>query len=158
MEAGNRCWDWNVPEMINRKIVDHISDINLPYTEHARRYLLSEGIDGKTVFVTGSPMREVLKAHRERIAKSRVLSELGLTPRGYFVVSAHREENIDNPAHFRSLVEALNAVAEHYGLPVLYSAHPRTKKRIDAMGVRFHRSIVLHQPLGFLDYVKRGET
>ena len=154
MEAGNRCWDWNVPEMINRKIVDHISDINLPYTEHARRYLLSEGIDGKTVFVTGSPMREVLEAHRERIEKSRVLSELGLTPRGYFVVSAHREENIDNPAHFRSLVEALNAVAAHYGLPMLYSAHPRTRKRIDTMKFQFHPGVVLHQPMGFLDYVK----
>lgn len=154
MEAGNRCWDWNVPEMINRKIVDHISDINLPYTEHARRYLLGEGIDGKTIFVTGSPMREVIETHRARIDQSDVLERLGLAPQGYFLVSAHREENIDHEAHFLSLMGAINAVAERHGLPVLYSAHPRTKKRIEARGFRFHPLVRLHEPLGFFDYVK----
>ena len=154
MEAGNRCWDWNVPEMINRKIVDHISDINLPYTEHARRYLLAEGLDGKTLFVTGSPMREVLEAHLPQVRARPILGELGLTPRRYFVVSAHREENVDDEAHFFSLMGALNAAAERYGLPVLYSAHPRTRKLIEARGFCFHPNVVLHAPLGFLDYVK----
>ncbi|MDR0966800.1 MAG: UDP-N-acetylglucosamine 2-epimerase (non-hydrolyzing) [Myxococcales bacterium] len=154
MEAGNRCWDWNVPEMINRKIVDHISDINLPYTEHARRYLLSEGLDGKTIFVTGSPMREVLEAHLPKIRERDILDRLGLTPRRYFLVSAHREENIDHEGHFLSLMTAINEVAARHGLPVLYSAHPRTQKFIQARGFRFHPNVVLHAPLGFLDYVK----
>ena len=108
MEAGNRCWDWNVSEMINRKIVDHISDINLPYTEHSRRYLLSEGIDGKTIFVTGSPMREVLRDHKEEIEASNILDELGLEKKKYILVSAHREENIDIEEKFMSLMTAIN--------------------------------------------------
>ena len=112
MEAGNRCWDWNVPEMVNRTIVDHISDINLPYTEHSRRYLLSEGVDGKTIFVTGSPMSEVLRDHAAKIAQSDVLDRLGLTPKGYLLLSAHREENIDNEAHFISLMTSINHIAQ----------------------------------------------
>lgn len=154
MEAGNRCWDWNVPEMINRKIVDHIADINLPYTEHARRYLLAEGLDGKSIFVTGSPMREVIEAHLPKIRQSDVLERLHLAPGRYFLVSAHREENIDCEPHFRSLMGAIDAVAARYGLPVLYSAHPRTSKFIRARGFCFHPNVILHEPLGFLDYAQ----
>ena len=134
MEAGNRCWDWNVSEMINRKIVDHISDINLPYTEHSRRYLLSEGIDGKTVFVTGSPMREVLRDHMDRIERSNILETLGLEKGKYILLSAHREENIDNEENFMSLMTAVNNIAEHYGMPIIYSTHPRSKKYIEKRG------------------------
>ncbi|MEG0110238.1 MAG: UDP-N-acetyl glucosamine 2-epimerase, partial [Oscillospiraceae bacterium] len=130
MEAGNRCWDWNVSEMINRKIVDHISDINMPYTEHSRRYLLSEGIDGKTMFVTGSPMREVLSAHIVKIEASDVLERLKLTQNNYILLSAHREENIDNEDNFISLMEAVNSIAEKYNIPIIYSCHPRSKKHI----------------------------
>ena len=118
MEAGNRCWDWNVPEMINRKIVDHISDVNLPYTEHSRRYLLSEGLDGKIVFVTGSPMKELLIKYTEKISSSNVLERLNLKPKNYFLLSAHREENIDNERNFLSLMNSINALAEKYQLPL----------------------------------------
>ena len=128
MEAGNRCWDWNVSEMINRKIVDHISDINLPYTEHSRRYLLSEGIDGKTIFVTGSPMREVLRDNMDKIEKSDILNKLNLEKNKYILLSAHREENIDNENHFMSLMTAINDIAEKYQMPVIYSTHPRSQK------------------------------
>ena len=152
MEAGNRCWDWNVPEMINRKIVDHIADINLPYTEHSRRYLLSEGIDGKTIFVTGSPMREVLERHRTAIEGSRALEKLGLERGGYFLLSAHREENIDHEENFLSLMHAVNTIAEDYGLPVIYSTHPRSRKRIVERGFRFHPLVRSMEPFGFLDY------
>ncbi|NBK25415.1 MAG: UDP-N-acetylglucosamine 2-epimerase (non-hydrolyzing), partial [Spirochaetia bacterium] len=131
MEAGNRCWDWNVSEMINRKIVDHISDINMPYTEHSRRYLLSEGLDGKTIFVTGSPMREVLDDHMEKILASEVLDTLNMKKNNYILVSAHREENIDNEEHFMSLMTAINDIAEKYQMPVIYSTHPRSKKFIE---------------------------
>ena len=124
MEAGNRCWDWNVSEMINRKIVDHISDINLPYTEHSRRYLLSEGIDGKTLFVTGSPMREVLEGAMADIDKSDALEQLALEAGKYILVSAHREENIDQEDNFLSLMNAINRMAEAYQVPVIYSTHP----------------------------------
>jgi UDP-N-acetylglucosamine 2-epimerase (non-hydrolysing) len=154
MEAGNRCWDWNVSEMINRKIVDHISDINLPYTEHSRRYLLSEGIDGKTVFVTGSPMPEVLEAYREKIERSNVLERLGLSSGGYFLVSAHREENIDNEENFLSLMNAINYIAQTYGMPVIYSTHPRSKKFIEARGFQFHSLVKNIVPFGFTDYNK----
>ena len=152
MEAGNRCWDWNVPEMVNRTIVDHISDINMPYTEHGRRYLLSEGIDGKTMFVTGSPMREVLKEHREAVQQSDVLSQLGLEPKKYLLLSAHREENIDNEEHFLSLMESVNALAEKYQLPIIYSMHPRSKKFIEQRKFKFHPLVRSMQPFGFLDY------
>ena len=124
MEAGNRCWDWNVSEMINRKIVDHISDINMPYTEHSRRYLLSEGIDGKTIFVTGSPMKEVLMASMDRIEKSDVLDRLNLEPKKYILLSAHREENIDLEDNFMDLMNAVNIVAKKYQMPVIYSTPP----------------------------------
>ncbi len=152
MEAGNRCWDWNVSEMINRKIVDHISDINLPYTEHSRRYLLSEGIDGKTIFVTGSPMREVLRTHRARIEQSDVLERLGLEKGKYFLVSAHREENIDNEENFLDLMNAINRIAENYRMPVIYSTHPRSMKFIEARGFRFHPLVQNLKPFGFFDY------
>lgn len=152
MEAGNRCWDWNVPEMVNRTLVDHVADINLPYTEHARRYLLSEGIDGKTVFVTGSPMPEVLRNMRAKIDRSSVLDRLSLQPRKYVVLSAHREENIDNEYTFLGLVQAVNSVAEKYGMPVVYSVHPRSRKFIDARGVDFHPLVQLHEPFNFSDY------
>lgn len=154
MEAGNRCWDWNVSEMINRKIVDHISDINLPYTEHSRRYLLSEGIDGKTVFVTGSPMREVLAAHRDAIEQSDVLERLGLEKGKYILLSAHREENIDNEENFMSLMGAVNSIAEKYGMPIIYSCHPRSKKYIEQRHFQFHPLVQEMKPFGFMDYNK----
>ncbi|WP_422479299.1 non-hydrolyzing UDP-N-acetylglucosamine 2-epimerase [Pleomorphochaeta sp. DL1XJH-081] len=154
MEAGNRCWDWNVSEMINRKIVDHISDINLPYTEHSRRYLLSEGLDGKTIFVTGSPMREVLDNHMKKIQESDVLDKLHLNKNNYILVSAHREENIDNEDHFLSLMTAINDMAETYQMPVIYSTHPRSKKFIEQRNFQFHPLVQSLKPFGFLDYNK----
>ena len=154
MEAGNRCWDWNVSEMINRKIVDHIADINLPYTEHSRRYLLSEGVDGKTIFVTGSPMPEVLRDALPSIEKSQILETLKLEPNEFVLVSAHREENIDIEANFLSLMNAINFVAEKYRLPVIYSAHPRSRKRIEENGFQFHELVQIHEPFGFMDYNK----
>jgi UDP-N-acetylglucosamine 2-epimerase (non-hydrolysing) len=152
MEAGNRCWDWNVSEMINRKIVDHISDINLPYTEHGRRYLLAEGIDGKTVFVTGSPMREVLRDHMESIKASDVLERLNLEKGKYILLSAHREENIDIEDNFISLMTAVNCLAEKFQLPVIYSMHPRSKMFIEKRGFVFHALVQSLSPFGFLDY------
>ncbi len=154
MEAGNRCWDWNVSEMVNRTIVDHIADINLPYTENSRRYLLSEGIDGKTMFVTGSPMREVLEAHREQIEKSDVLERLELESGKYFLLSAHREENIDDEAHFLSLMNAVNSIAERYQMPVIYSTHPRSRKFIEQRNFRFHPLVRSLKPFGYFDYNK----
>ncbi|ALU14259.1 UDP-N-acetylglucosamine 2-epimerase [Eubacterium limosum] len=154
MEAGNRCWDWNVPEMVNRTIVDHIADINLPYTEHSRRYLLNEGLDGKTIFVTGSPMREVLRDHETEIEQSKVLQELNLKPKGYILLSAHREENIDHEDNFLSLMEAVNHIAEKYQKPVIYSTHPRSKKIIEKRNFKFHPLVTSMQPFGFFDYNK----
>ena len=154
MEAGNRCWDWNVSEMINRKIVDHIADINLPYTENSRRYLLSEGIDGKTIFVTGSPMREVLDKYHDKIEASDVLTQLGLKEKKYILVSAHREENIDLEENFLSLMNALNDVAETYQMPVIYSTHPRSKKFIEKRNFQFHPLVKSMEPFGFFDYNK----
>ena len=154
MEAGNRCWDWNVPEMINRKIVDHISDINLPYTEHSRRYLLSEGIDGKTIFVTGSPMREILRDHIGDIEKSDVLERLNLKKDNYILVSAHREENIDNEEHFMQLMTSINNIAEKYQMPVIYSTHPRSMKFIEKRNFKFHPLVQNLKPFGFNDYNK----
>lgn len=154
MEAGNRCWDWNVSEMINRKIVDHISDINLPYTEHSRRYLLNEGIDGKTMFVTGSPMREVLEKNMENIQKSDVLEKMGLEKKKYILVSAHREENIDNEEHFMSLMSAINEIAEEYQMPIIYSTHPRSMKFIQERKFKFHPLVQNPKPFGFFDYNK----
>ena len=152
MEAGNRCWDWNVSEMVNRKIVDHISDINLPYTEHSRRYLLSEGIDGKTIFVTGSPMREVLRDHMEEIQVSDVLERLGLEKGKYILLSAHREENIDLEDNFMSLMTSVNRIAEKYRMPIIYSMHPRSKKFIEQREFTFHPLVQSISPFGFIDY------
>ncbi|MGM0945465.1 MAG: non-hydrolyzing UDP-N-acetylglucosamine 2-epimerase [Bacteroidota bacterium] len=154
MEAGNRCFDQNVPEEINRKISDHISDINLTYTENSRRYLLSEGFRKDHVFVTGSPLREVLEKYESEILASDVVHRLGLEPRKYMVVSTHREENIDLKNHFEVLAEALNTVAGIYQLPIIFSTHPRTKKRIEEKGIQFHKLIRNVEPLGFFDYVK----
>jgi len=154
MEAGNRCWDWNVPEMTNRTLVDHIADINLPYTENSRRYLLSEGIDGKTIFVTGSPMREVLRDTADKIEASPVLETLSLTEGQYIVISAHREENIDDESVFLSLMQGINHIAETYEMPLVYSVHPRSRKFIEQRGFKFHPSVILHEPFGFADYVK----
>lgn len=154
MEAGNRCFDQNVPEEINRKIVDHISDVNLPYTEHSRRYLLSEGFRKEHIFVTGSPMREVLAAHSGEIDASGVLERLQLEAGQYILVSAHREENIDNEAHFMSLMSAINHIAERYRMPVIYSTHPRSKKWIEKRNFQFHPLVRSLQPFGFFDYNK----
>lgn len=154
MEAGNRCWDWNVSEMINRKIVDHISDVNLPYTEHSRRYLLSEGIDGKNIFVTGSPMREVLRDHINQIEKSDILEKLHLQKNKYILLSAHREENIDNEENFMCLMTAINDIAEKYQMPVIYSTHPRSQKFIDRRNFKFHPLVQNLKPFGFMDYNK----
>jgi len=153
MEAGNRCFDQNVPEEINRRISDHISDINLTYTEHSRRYLLSEGFRKDHVFVTGSPLKEVLSKYSRQIDSSEVLSKLGLQKDRFIVVSAHREENIDLKDHFDILVLSLNAVAEKYQMPIIFSTHPRTKKRIAEKNIQFHPLIQNVQPLGFFDYV-----
>ena len=154
MEAGNRCFDQNVPEEINRKIVDHISDINLAYTEHSRRYLLAEGVRKEHIFVTGSPMQEVLWEQRDKIDESDVLERLGLEVGRYILVSAHREENIDNEANFLSLMTAINNIAERYKLPVIYSTHPRSKKNIEQRNFAFHPLVQSLQPFGFLDYNK----
>ncbi|TMV47502.1 UDP-N-acetylglucosamine 2-epimerase (non-hydrolyzing) [Paenibacillus mesophilus] len=154
MEAGNRCFDQNVPEEINRKIVDHISDINMPYTEHSRRYLLSEGIKKEHIFVTGSPMAEVLHHHREAIEHSDVLNELQLESGKYILVSAHREENVDLEKNFDRLVHSLNEVAEKFRFPVIYSTHPRSQKRIVERGIRFHPLVRSLKPFGFFAYNK----
>jgi len=154
MEAGNRCFDQNVPEEINRKIVDHISDINLPYTEHSRRYLLSEGVRKEHIFVTGSPMTEVIQKNMSKIQNSKVLDELSLEKGKYILVSAHREENIDNETNFMSLMNALNDIAETYQLPIIYSTHPRSWKRIEERGFKFHPLVRQLKPFGFFDYNK----
>ncbi|MDD5395539.1 MAG: UDP-N-acetyl glucosamine 2-epimerase, partial [Thiothrix sp.] len=154
MEAGNRCFDQRVPEETNRRIVDHTADINLTYSSIARDYLLREGLPPDMVIKTGSPMFEVLTHYRPQIDASNVLPRLELKEGKYFVVSAHREENIESPQTFAKLVDVLNAVAEDYNLPVIVSTHPRTQKRIDATHSRFHAQVQLLKPLGFHDYVK----
>src|SRR3954468_11641655 len=154
MEAGNRCFDERVPEEINRRIVDHISDINLPYTEHARRYLLAEGLRPDTVIKTGSPMSEVLGHYMPKIKKSAILRELKLRQDRYFLVSAHREENVDDSGNFRDLLSSLAAIRKTWRLPVIVSTHPRTRKRLQESGVRSGPGIRFLKPLGFLDYVK----
>ncbi|MDR2306756.1 MAG: UDP-N-acetylglucosamine 2-epimerase (non-hydrolyzing) [Paucimonas sp.] len=154
MEAGNRCFDMRVPEEINRRIVDHTADVNLTYSTIARDYLLQEGLPADRVIKTGSPMFEVLNHYRPGIDQSDVLTRLGLEPGKFFVVSAHREENIDSDKNFLKLVDVLNTVAEQFDLPVIVSTHPRTQKRVDAMGVTFHPNVRLLKPLGFKDYNK----
>ncbi|ELC8453847.1 UDP-N-acetylglucosamine 2-epimerase (non-hydrolyzing) [Clostridium perfringens] len=154
MEAGNRCFDQNVPEEINRRIVDVTSDVNLAYTEHARRYLLSEGMRKEYTFVTGSPLPEVFARYMPKIDESDVLERLGLEKGKFILVSAHREENIDNDENFKSLTDALNAIAETYNMPVIYSTHPRSWKRIEEKGIKFHENIKQLKPFGFYDYNK----
>ena len=154
MEAGNRCFDMRVPEEINRRIVDHTADINLTYSTIARDYLLAEGLPADLVIKTGSPMFEVLNFYKHKIESSNVLEQLNLTEHQYFVVSAHREENINSDQNFLDLVDMLNAVAEQYNYPVIVSTHPRTRKRIEQMGVSFHPLVQLLKPLGFSDYNK----
>lgn len=154
MEAGNRCFDMRVPEEINRRIVDHTADINLTYSTIARDYLLREGLSPDMVIKTGSPMFEVLNYYREGIEQSDVLQRLGLEEGKFFIVSAHREENIDSDKNFLKLVDVLNTVAAHYDYPVIVSTHPRTQKRVDAMGVEFHPNVRLLKPMGFKDYNK----
>ncbi|MGA5301793.1 non-hydrolyzing UDP-N-acetylglucosamine 2-epimerase [Nucisporomicrobium flavum] len=155
MEAGNRCFDLNVPEETNRRMVDHVSDFNLVYSEHARRNLLAEGIHPRRILHTGSPMREVLEYYRPQIDASSVLEHLGLQPREYFLVSAHREENVDDPDRLRRLLECLKAVRDRWDMPVLVSTHPRTRKRLEQLVADPHtlENIAFHEPFGFLDYV-----
>lgn len=154
MEAGNRCFDQRVPEETNRKIVDHIADINLTYSDIAREYLISEGFPADRIIKTGSPMFEVLNSKKEEIEKSDILERLGLEEEKYFVVSAHREENINSEKNFYDLVESLNAIAEIYELPMIVSTHPRTRQMIEAKGIKFNPLIKTMKPLGFIDYVK----
>ena len=154
MEAGNRCFDQRVPEEINRKIVDHLSDINLPLTEHARRYLIREGMGPETVIKIGSPMQEVLEYYRPRIEASKAPDRLGLQRGRYFLVSAHREENVDSREMLQDLLESLEALAGEYNLPLIVSTHPRTRKRLAELGRREGEGIRFLKPLGFLDYVK----
>lgn len=152
MEAGNRCKDECLPEETNRRIVDVISDVNLAYSEHARRYLKDTGCAPERTYVTGSPMAEVLRANLHQIDSSDVLGELGLEPKGYFLLSAHREENIDTDENFCSLFGAINRLAEEYGKPILYSCHPRSRKRLKATGFELHPLVRMHEPMGFHDY------
>ncbi len=152
MEAGNRSFDRNVPEETNRRLVDHIADFNLVYTEHARRHLLSEGLEHRRINLTGSPMREVLEHYRDQIKASDILARLGLKRREYFIVSLHREENVDSTARLTSLVETLNTLAENYGYPVIVSTHPRTRKRLEALRLTFHDKVQYSKPFGFHDY------
>ena len=154
MEAGNRCFDFNVPEEINRRIIDHIADFNLVYTEHARRHLLSEGLPHRRIYLTGSPMYEVLTYYRDRIEASGILSELNLRDQGYFVVSVHREENVDNPGNLEKILTVLNRLAERYDVPVIVSTHPRTRKRLEGVqSMEMDPRIRFLKPFGFFDYV-----
>ena len=152
MEAGNRCKDECLPEEANRRIVDIISDVNLCYSEHARRYLMECGMPKERTFVVGSPMAEVLRANLERIEASDIHKRLGLTKGRYILLSAHREENIDTDANFAALFTAINAMAEKYDMPILYSCHPRSRKRLEATGFRLDPRVIAHEPLGFHDY------
>lgn len=155
MEAGNRSFDENVPEETNRRLVDHVADYNLVYTEHARRNLLAEGLHPSKILLTGSPMREVLEQNREQIEASDAVERAGLTPGEYFLVSLHREENVDNPARLRSAIAALQALRSEFGLPILVSTHPRTRKRIEALDdAAAIEGITFHPPFGFHDYIK----
>jgi UDP-N-acetylglucosamine 2-epimerase len=155
MEAGNRCFDQRVPEELNRKVLDHLSDINLVLTEHARRYLIAEGIRPETIIKTGSHMREVLDYYMPQIEKSDILSRIGLQSQGFFIVSAHREENVDTPQNLRDMVETLNALAQTYDMPVIVSTHPRTQKRLDALELGgLHPHVKFLKPFGFFDYIK----
>ena len=153
MEAGNRSFDFNVPEETNRRIIDHIADYNLVYTEHARRHLLSEGLQHRRIYLTGSPMREVLEHYQSKINNSKILKLLGLEQNNYFVVSTHREENVDNPENLRKILIVLDELVKSYTLPVIVSTHPRTRKRIEELGGTLNEKIQFLKPFGFLDYV-----
>ena len=152
MEAGNRCKDECLPEETNRRIVDIISDVNLAYSEHARRYLAECGLPKERTYVTGSPMAEVLKSNLDEIKASNILEKLGLEPKQYMLLSAHREENIDTEENFNSLFSAINTLAEKYDMPILYSCHPRSKKRLEESGFKLDSRVIMHSPLGFHDY------
>ncbi len=154
LEAGNRCKDENLPEEVIRRIVDVTSDVNLCYSEHARRYILESGVKPEYTFVVGSPMAEVLKVNKEKIDESNILKELGLERNKYILLSAHREENIDIENNFYSLMDAINSMAEFYDMPVIYSCHPRSEKYIDKRGFKFDSRVIKHKPLGFFDYNK----
>ena len=152
MEAGNRCFDERVPEETNRKIVDHIADMNLPYSSIAREYLLAEGIPAERIIKTGSPMYEVIHANLEKIKSSSVLRKLNLSPNKYFLVSSHREENVDDTEKLTEFTHVLNALVEYYNLPILFSTHPRTLNRIEQLKLRLNKSIIVHKPFAFTDY------
>lgn len=154
MEAGNRCYDQRVPEEINRKIVDHTSDINMPYSSIAREYLLKEGFPAEQIIKTGSPMYEVLNFYKEKIKHSDVINRLSLEKNKYFVVSSHREENVDSEPRLRKIAEVLSGVCEKYQFPIIFSTHPRTRKRLDSFGIELHPLIQTLKPLGFFDYIK----
>jgi UDP-N-acetylglucosamine 2-epimerase len=153
MEAGNRSFDFNVPEEINRRIIDHISDFNLVYTEHARRHLISEGLQHRRIYLTGSPMFEVLHQNMDKIKNSEILNSLGLAPKQYIVISTHREENVDNKENLVKIVTVLNSLAKEYKVPIIVSTHPRTKKRLDAIDIKTDKLIQFLKPFGFNDYV-----
>lgn len=154
MEAGNRSFDFNVPEETNRRIIDHIADFNLVYTEHARRHLISEGLPHRRIYLTGSPMKEVLNYYKSKIAQSKILTKLKLSKNKYFVISTHREENVDNPENLKKIMIVLEALAINYNLPVIVSTHPRTRKRIEMLGnEKINKNIQFLKPFGFLDYV-----
>ncbi len=154
MEAGNRSFDFNVPEEINRRIIDHIADFNLVYTEHARRHLISEGLPHRRIYLTGSPLYEVLHFQKSKIEASNILSELGLKTKEYFVISVHREENVDNKSNLKSIVTLLNSLFDEYNLPVIVSTHPRTRKRLEDGGFKMQKGIQFLKPFGFNDYVR----
>lgn len=153
MEAGNRCFDQRVPEELNRKVVDHLSDINMTITEHARRYLVAEGIPAETVIKIGSSMKEVLANNKQSIDDSKALSQLNIKSKEYFLLSVHREENVDNEKNFKDLIESINAICDTYKYPVIFSAHPRTQKLMDKNGTKLHELVRVMKPLGFADYV-----
>ena len=154
-EAGNRCFDQRVPEELNRKVLDHLSDINMPLTEHARRYLISEGVKPETIIKTGSPMKEILMHHKESIDNSKIHEQLSLTKNEYFIVSAHREENVDSEQNFNDLLDSLNAIAKKYEFPVIVATHPRTMKKLEALGREdIDERVQFLKPMGFFDYVK----
>jgi len=158
MEAGNRCWDWNVAEMTNRTIVDHISDINMPYSHYAYDNLIHEGMPANRTFITGSPMKEVIDKYRDKIESSDVLDQLGLKKDGYIVMSSHREENVDIESKFNHLFPALNKIADKYKLPVIFSVHPRTRKKLDERGFQMSKYIREEKPFGFFEYIKLQEN
>jgi UDP-N-acetylglucosamine 2-epimerase (non-hydrolysing) len=153
LEAGNRCFDENLPEEINRRIVDHTSDINLCYTEHARRNLIVEGLPKDRIFVVGSPMKEVFYANASLLDDDSIMSKVCVDKKKYILLSAHREENIDIEESFTTLMSAVNEIAEYYNMPVLYSVHPRSKSMIHKKGIKFHHNVILHEPFGFFDYM-----